>query len=99
MADRVFVKRQKSLQLQAEHMRTAKAQRSASVEETIETVTEEESVSGPSGMNDSVMLPAPDFKGKYFSEPESDSGDDSVGADFNSGRRKRYLSRPVGETQ
>lgn len=63
-------------------MRTAKVQRSALVEERVETVAEQESMPGPSGLNDRVMLPAPDAEDEDLSESESDSGDDGDSADF-----------------
>ena len=52
------------------------------VEETVETVAEQESMPGPSGLNDCVMLPAPDAEDEDLSESESDSGDDGDSADF-----------------
>lgn len=56
-------KRWQSLQLQAERMRAVKAQRTASVQETVGSSIEtpaEESLSGPREPNESVLLPAPD---------------------------------------
>ena len=82
MAERVSRKRRKSLKSQAERMRTAKAQRVASVEETVETPAEQESVPGPSGLNESVLLPAPDAEDDSLSESESESGEDDYSADF-----------------
>ena len=41
-------------------MRAAKAQRLVSLEETVETRTEKDLLPGPSGLNESVILPAPD---------------------------------------
>ena len=82
MAERVSRKRRKSLKLQAKRMRTAKVQRSALVEETVETVAKQESMPGPSGLNDSVMLPAPDAEDEDLSESESDSEDYGNSADL-----------------
>ena len=39
-------------------------QRLSSVEETVEAAAKQESVPGPIGLNDSVMLPAPDAEGR-----------------------------------
>ena len=85
MAERVSRKRRKSLQLQAERMRAAKARRSASVQETVESsgeTTAEEPLPGPSGLNESVLLPAPDANDDSLTESESESSDDDYGSDF-----------------
>ena len=63
MAERVSLKRRKSLKLQAERMRAMKARRSSSVQETVELsaeTTAEEPLPGPSWLNESFLLPAPD---------------------------------------
>ena len=52
MPERVSRKRRRSLTQQAEHMRAAKAQRLVSLEETVETRTEEDLLPGPSGLNE-----------------------------------------------
>lgn len=70
MAERVSRKRRESLKLQAERMRTAKAQRVTSVEETAEMHAQEESLPGPSGLNESLVLPAPDAEDHSLSESE-----------------------------
>ena len=82
MAERVSRKRCESLKLQAKCMRAAKVQRSTLAEETAETVAEQESMPGPSGSNDSVILPAPDAEDEDLSESESDSEDYGDSADF-----------------
>ena len=82
MAERVSRKRRRSLKVQSERMRTAKAQRVASVDETVETLAEQESLPGPSGLNESVLLPAPDAEDESLSEWENESGDDEYSPDF-----------------
>ena len=82
MAERVSRKRQKSLKLQAERMRAAKAQRVTSVEETVEMPAENESLPGPSGLNESLLLPAPDDEDHSLSESDNESGDVDDSADF-----------------
>ena len=82
MAERVSRKRRKSLKLQAERMRAAKAQRVTSVEETVEMPAENESLPGPSGLNESLLLPAPDDEDHSLSESDNESGDIDDSADF-----------------
>ena len=82
MAERVSRKRRRSLQLQAECMRAAKARRAASVHETVESsaeTTEEEPLPGTSGLNESLLLPAPDDS---LTESENKSKDDDYGSDL-----------------
>ena len=79
MAERVTRKRQKSLQLQAERTRAAKTQRLASVQETPVETPAEEPLPGPSGLNESVLLPAPDADDDSLTESGSD---DDYGSDF-----------------
>ena len=79
MAERVTRKRRKLLQLQAERMRAAKTQRLASVQETPVETPAEEPLPGPSGLNESVLLPAPDADDDSLTESGSD---DDYGSDF-----------------
>ena len=76
--------RRQSLQLQAECMRAAKAQRTASVQETVGSSIEtpaEESLPGPSEPNESVLLPAPDTDDDSSTDLENESSND-YGSDF-----------------
>ena len=86
MAERVSLKRRKSLKLQAERMRAMKARRSSSVQETVELsaeTTAEEPLPGPSGLNESFLLPAPDADDDSLTESENESSDDDYdSADF-----------------
>lgn len=82
MAERVSRKRRKSLKLQAERMRAAKAQRVTLVEETVDLAAQNESLPGPSGLNESLLLPAPDDEDHSLSESDNESGDDGDSADF-----------------
>ena len=75
MAERVSRKRRKSLCMQAECMRTAKAQRQVHTPVALETQVEEDPAPGPSSMNESVVLPGPDTGGN--SSSESDSSENS----------------------
>ena len=79
MAERVSRKRHKSLQLQAECMRAAKAQKSASAHGAAGLTVEmpaEESLPGPSVLNESILLPAPDADEESLTGSENESDDD-----------------------
>ena len=85
MFQRVSEKRRESLQLQAEHMRAVKAQRSASVWETVESLTEttaEGPLPGPSRLNESILLPPPDADYNSLTQSGNESSDDDYGYDF-----------------
>ena len=82
MAERLSRKRRKSLSTQAECMRAAKAQRQPPVQLTLETHVQEDPSPGPSRLNESVVLPAPDTWNCSSSESENESSDDDYGTEF-----------------
>ena len=79
MAQRMSLKRKKSLLMQAECTRAAKAQRSHALIEQME----EDPASGASTLNSSILLPGPDDENSSSSESDKSSDEDYTQEDAN----------------
>lgn len=79
MAERMSLKRKKSLVTQAERMRAAKAGRQ---EPVLEMDEEGDPVLGSTSLDQSVVLPGPDAEDSSPSEPESGESSDEYECEF-----------------
>lgn len=82
MAERMSRKRRSYLKLQAECMRAVKARRLSSTEQAVETCAVDDPLPGHSGLNESVVLPAPDVEDSSLSESEHNGSDDDYSANY-----------------